>query len=129
MKKNKNNLGFKYSKDVSDLVDADEYRELLRSGKLTEAEAEFMKQFLKEYYGRPSKSQLKVHDPDKHHKSLQAADSRRERDIHCNPQTEIKPKEPKARHTYDPSDYRKESSSPEDILILKEELQAESNKK
>lgn len=105
----KSQLGFKYSRDVADLVDADEYRALLDSGRMNDEEATFLKQFLKEYYGRPSRSQLVIHDPEKYGKDLEAAARSRRRDLKANPQPDQSPmsKFVSRDRYYSPEDYRK----------------------
>lgn len=112
-------LGFKYSREVSDLVDADEYREFLNSGRLTLYERNYLRQFLSEYYGRPTKDQLKIHGPEYYH--LLTADQRlRRRDITTH-EPDTTPNKPHATPHYSPSDYRKGSSNPEDIYIAKQQ--------
>lgn len=114
-------LGFKYSREVADLVDADEYREFFNSGRMTEDEARYLRQFLSEYYGRPTKGQLTVHDPTLHYKALDADQRSRRRDITTNPDADLTPNKLHARSIYSPSDYRKGSSNPEDIYIAKQQ--------
>ena len=70
-------LGFKYSREVAQYVDAEEYRQLLSSGRLTEDEAAWMRQFLAEYYGRPTKKQLKIHSQAQNKDLCKAQDARR----------------------------------------------------
>lgn len=114
-------LGFKYSREVSDLVDADEYREFLKSGRMTEDEASYLRQFLFEFYGRPTKAQLKIHDPTTYYTALTNCQHARRRDLVANPESDFTPNKLQANSVYTPADYRKGSSNPEDIYIAKQQ--------
>lgn len=106
-------LGFFYPHECAVYVDAEEYRALLNSGKLSEDEASFLRQFLKEYYGRPVKSEVLIHDSCT---LLIATQHSRRRDV-----TMIT--EPATSYSaYTSADYFAPRANPEEMLLFREEL-------
>ncbi len=118
-KPKKSDLGFKYPRSAEEFVDADEYREFLGSGKLKPDEADFLKQFLAEYYGKPSKKQLKLHEPH-HYQGLCEAARARDRDVLSNAPdfSPVKPQGNRKNTYYTPDDYSLIThKTPEDALL------------
>lgn len=112
-------LGFFYPQESAVYVDADEYRALIDSGRLSEDETRFLRQFLKEYYGRRAKSDVVIHDSNS--KLLEGQRCRR-RDVTLVTEAAT------TYSRYTSADYFAPRANPEEIMLLGEELSIRSQK-
>lgn len=123
----KANLAFRYSADQVDFVDAEEYRKLLASGSLSPRDAAYLRQFLSEWYGKPTSKQLRIHGKN-HLKELNNRANASRRDVTAGRQPDFAPAKAKvsADRYYTPVDYgSKIVSTPEDVIIALEEFNSQ----
>ncbi len=120
-------LGFRYALCDASMIDADDYRALLRSGKLSSEEAVWLRQFLREYCGKQTKAQNKLSSEEQRKSNRQRA-AERERELTTANEKDVAaslaPKRARNRHEcYEPQDYNKLGSdlTPEELLIILEE--------
>jgi len=123
----KTSLAFRYSADQEDFVDAEEYRKFLASGSLSSKDASYLKQFLMEWYGKPTSSQLKIHSKSQL-KDLNNRSNASRRDVAAGRQPDFAPAKAKvsADRYYSPHDYGSMIvSTPEDVIIALEEFNSQ----